>query len=305
VRESPRQRQQPDPHRHERDELEQRERDETGGEDAHAGSQQRHAPEGRPPEAAAATGNGQARRDGGEERQAQCGGDEVVHHRAHRDRHEPHAGEEEAGRHDRSAERAGAPSTDAEGQRHLHQHAVRGQQEAGEDRDGVERASREVAVGAQLREVKLPPGRVVGGEDRQRDSDRKRQHGQAPDAVSDIAVVGGHRGGTRRHCVDVGGRDRADDGGRCGGGRLGQDRGFGDSACRAMRTRLGDSRIVVGAGQRRGADSDRPTRRRDGNGWSVGKGRGRHSTHDRFCTACPNPVIFPREPRSGARWSRR
>lgn len=190
-------RQQPDPHRHERDELEQRECDESCGEDDHPGREQRDAEDGRAPEAAAAPWQREGADDDREEGQAQAARDDVVHHRAHRDRDETDGREVQPRRDHRAAERACRTASGLRRKCDGEEHAVRREEEPREHDGRVERAGREVGERAQLREVVVPPQRVLRGERRDGHAQRQRQHGEAADAVRE-GVVRGHRAGLCR-----------------------------------------------------------------------------------------------------------
>ena len=162
-------------------------------------------------------------------------------------------------------------------------------------------------MGAELREVELPPRGVARRQDRDGDPDRERQHGEPADAMCEVSVVGLRRRGSGRGRGDGGGRDGGGCGGGCdgGGGRRRKGCCVRGGARRGVREHPRHGGSGVDTGERRRADGGRRARRRDGDRWSVGKGRGRHSTHDRFCTASPKPDIPPKNPRSGVRWSRR
>jgi hypothetical protein len=201
-----RQREEPDAHRDEGDELEERERDEAGGEHDHAGREQAHAEDGGPAESPAASGDREARGHRREERQAESARDDVVRHGAHRDRHEADGGEVEPRRDHRPAERARCAAADAGRQGEGQEHAVGGEEEPREDHDRVERASGQVGMGAELREVEVPPRRVAGRQDGHQHADGERQHGQLADAVRDERGLGG-----RARAPERGRRGRRDD----------------------------------------------------------------------------------------------
>jgi hypothetical protein len=117
----------------------------------------------------------------------------------------------EAGRHDRSSEAARPATAHAGRKGDRDQHAVGGQEEAGEDRDGVERPAGEVRVRAQLGEVVVPPRRIVAGEQRQEHADREREHCELSDAVRDDRRVGmGRRCVSSRRVGVIGGRRLGD-----------------------------------------------------------------------------------------------
>lgn len=282
VGERARQRQQPDAHRHERDELEQRERDESRREQHHACCEQADAEHRRAAEPATATRQRESGRHDGEEGQHQADRDEVMHDRAHRDGHESDRGQMQAGRDDRGAEGPARPATGRSRQSERHEDAVGSEEEAGEEHGGVEGPPREIGVRPQLREVEAPPHAVAGGEHREQHSERERKHGEAADPMrgGGVADCRGCRIDRRidgiRGCVG---------GIRCGVGRVRSGvRGGLQRHVRGVGGRGEDgSGLDDGSGCRlRDRVDERHGRRRRWCGCCVGRGRGRHSIHDRF-----------------------
>lgn len=160
-----RQHAQPGAHRSEPEELEAGERDESGGEEHHAGRQEEHA-EGRgraehTPEA----GDREAPRDDAQQREPEARRCDVVHNGAHRNGDEADNGEVHARRDDRSAEPAGGAAADVLRKDRDSQHTVGGEQEARHDGGAVEDVAGEVVERSQSREVQLPPQGVTSGQD--------------------------------------------------------------------------------------------------------------------------------------------
>jgi len=123
-------------------------------------------------------------------------------------------------------------------------------------------------MGAERGEMMLPPRGVVGGEDRDGHADRERVHREPPDAVGDVRGVDDERRGTRRAWCGAGCGIRL----RVRAGRL----------CGQV-FRSPSERHRGRNGHRAGLDGKTTG--------CVGKGRGRHSTHDRFCSTLPVPDI--------------
>lgn len=185
-----RKRQQPDAHRRERDQLEQGERDEARGEDDHARREEPDAQRRGPPEPPAAARKREGADDDREEGQTQTARDDVVHHRAHRDRHEAHCHQVEPRRNDRATECAPRAATGLEGKRDCEEDPVRRQEEPREHHGRVECAAGEVGERSQLGEVVVPPQRILRGESRDDHARGQRQHRQSAGTVCDGVVRG-------------------------------------------------------------------------------------------------------------------
>ena len=159
-----RQHDQPRADRREPEELEAGEGDDTGREQDHPRGEQRDAAARRHAEHAGEAWNAEAPRHDGEEREAEAGRGEVVQLGADGEGDEADDREVQARRDHRRAEgprhhAVGGPGEDGDDD-----DAVRGQQEAGDDRGGIEDVGGEVVERAELREVQLPPQRIAGGE---------------------------------------------------------------------------------------------------------------------------------------------
>ena len=196
VREHAGERQQPDAHRDEGDELEQGESDETRREHDHARREESDAQGRGAPEAATAAGQAECADDDREERQAEAARDDVVHHRAHGDRHEADGAEVKSCRHDRAAQGPRRAATGVRRQRDGEEDAVGRQEEPREHHGRVERAARQVGERPELREVVMPPQRVLRGERGDDHACRQRENGQSADAVRD-GVICEDRAGPR------------------------------------------------------------------------------------------------------------
>lgn len=187
-------RQQPDAHRDEGHELERGERDEPGREQDHARREESDAQGGGAPEPAAAAGQAECTDDDREERQSEAARDDVVHHRAHGDRHEADGTEVESCGHDRAAQGSRSAATGVRRQRDGEEDAVGRQEEPREHHGRVERAARQVGERSELREVVLPPQRVLRGERGDDHACRQREHGQPADAMRDGMMCGDRAG---------------------------------------------------------------------------------------------------------------
>ena len=93
---------------------------------------------------------------------------------ADRERNEADDCEVQAGRDDCRAEGPRHHAVGGPGEDGHDDDAVRGEQEAGDDRGGVEDVSGEVIERAELREVQLPPQGVAGGEHGDEDAGDER-----------------------------------------------------------------------------------------------------------------------------------
>lgn len=198
--EHPRKGAQPRAHRREPEEFEAGQRDEPGGEQDHAGRQKDDAERRGGTEAARESRDAEARRDDGEEREAETRRREVVQDGAHRNGDESDDRQVKARRDDREAERAGRLAPGRRRENGDGEHAVRSQQEAGDDRRAVEDVSGEVVEGSELREVELPPQRVAGCQDGDDDPCGECRHGAVAEVVGGVPGArslrrGGRQGG--------------------------------------------------------------------------------------------------------------